>query len=55
MTLKEYAEDYASPDTYRLAIDMIKKEAEDIPNQKVRSKVYEHLNDIDGGMRDFRF
>ena len=34
---------------------MIKKEAEDIPNQKVRSKVYEHLNDIDGGMRDFRF
>ncbi|GAA6395454.1 [FeFe] hydrogenase H-cluster radical SAM maturase HydG [Solibaculum mannosilyticum] len=55
MTLKEYAEDYASPDTYRLAIDMIRKEAEDIPNQKVRSKVYEHLNDIDGGMRDFRF
>ena len=55
MTLKEYAEDYASPDTYRLAIDMIKKEAEGIPNEKVRSKVYEHLNDIDGGMRDFRF
>nr|WP_317413591.1 [FeFe] hydrogenase H-cluster radical SAM maturase HydG [uncultured Solibaculum sp.] len=55
MTLKEYAEDYASEDTYRLAIDMIKKEAEGIPNEKVRRKVYEHLNDIDGGMRDFRF
>lgn len=55
MTLKEYAEDYASEDTYRLAIDMIKKEAEGIPNEKVREKVYEHLNDIDGGMRDFRF
>ena len=55
MTLKEYAEDYASEDTYRLAIAMIKKEAEGIPNEKVRRKVYEHLNDIDGGMRDFRF
>ena len=55
MTLKEYAEDYASPDTYKLAIEMIKKEAQDIPNEKVRAKVYEHLHDIDGGMRDFRF
>lgn len=55
MTLKEYAEDYASEDTYRLAIEMIKKEAQDIPNEKVRQTVLEHLHDMDGGMRDFRF
>ncbi len=55
MTLKEYAEDYASEDTYRLAIEMIKKEAQDIPNEQVRQTVLEHLHDMDGGMRDFRF
>lgn len=55
MTLKEYAEDYASPDTRRLALEMIRQEAEDIPNEKVRETVYQHLNDITGGMRDFRF
>lgn len=55
MTLKEYAEDYAGPKTYQLAIEMIKKEAEKITNPKVKETVYKHLNDIDGGMRDFRF
>lgn len=55
MTLKEYAEDYAAPETYRLAIEMIKKEAEKITNPKVKETVYKHLNDIEGGMRDFRF
>ena len=55
MTLKEYADDYASEDTRRLALEIIDKEAATIPNEKVREKVYEHLNDIDGGMRDFRF
>ena len=54
MTLKEYAQDYASPKTHDLAIEMIKKEAESIPNLKVRDIVYKHLNDIEGGMRDFR-
>ena len=55
MTLKEFAEDYASPDTRRLALDMIQQEAQTIPNDKVRDIVYQHLNDMDGGMRDFRF
>lgn len=55
MTLKEYAEDYASPETYKLAVEMIKKEAEEIPNPKVKETVFRHLNDIEGGMRDFRF
>ena len=55
MTLKEFAEDYASPNTKRLALEMIEKEAATIPNEKVREIVYKHLHDMDGGMRDFRF
>lgn len=55
MTLKEFAEDYASPETKELALKMIAKEAEDIPNAKVREVVFKHLHDMDGGMRDFRF
>ena len=55
MTLKEFAEDYASPDTKRLALEMIEKETENIPNEKVRSIVLDHLHDLDEGLRDFRF
>ena len=55
MTLKEYAEDYADEETKQLALDMIKREAETIPNEKVRESVFKHLHDMDGGMRDFRF
>lgn len=55
MTLKEFAEDYASEDTKRLALQMIEKEAASIPNEKVRDTVFRHLHDMDGGMRDFRF
>ena len=55
MTLKEFAEDYASEDTKRLALSMIAREAESIPNDKVREIVFQHLHDMDGGMRDFRF
>ncbi len=55
MTLKEYAEDYADEETKQLALDMIKREAETIPNEKVREIVFKHLHDMDGGMRDFRF
>ena len=55
MTLKEFAEDYADEETKQLALDMIAREAETIPNEKVREIVYKHLHDMDGGMRDFRF
>ena len=34
---------------------MIAREAESIPNDKVREIVFQHLHDMDGGMRDFRF
>ncbi len=55
MTLKEYLEDYASPDTQKIGLALIQKELENIPNPKVREIVVEHLNDIHSGKRDFRF
>lgn len=55
MTLKEYLEDYASPDTVKIGMQLIQKELDNIPNPKVRSIVEEHLSDIHSGKRDFRF
>lgn len=55
MTLKEYLEDYAAPDTAKIGMELIRKELKNIPNEKVRSIVEAHLNDIHSGMRDFRF
>ena len=55
MTLKEYLEDYASPDTQQVGLALIEKELSNIPNPKVRAIVEEHLNDIHSGKRDFRF
>lgn len=55
MTLKEYAEDYASPDTRRLALEAIAREVEDIPNPKVKEIALKNLHGLDEGLRDFRF
>lgn len=55
MTLKEYLEDYAGPDTVQTGMKLIEKELKNIPNPKVRAIVEEHLNDIHSGKRDFRF
>lgn len=55
MTLKEYLEDYANPDTAQTGMELIRKELKNIPNEKVRSIVEAHLNDIHSGKRDFRF
>lgn len=55
MTLKEYLEDYASPDTKRIGVELIKKEVENVPDAKVREKAKEYLNELSGGKRDFRF
>ncbi|MCM1498433.1 MAG: [FeFe] hydrogenase H-cluster radical SAM maturase HydG [Clostridium sp.] len=55
MTLKEYLEDYAGPDTVQTGMKLIEKELTNIPNPKVRAIVEEHLNDIHSGKRDFRF
>ena len=55
MTLKEYLDDYASPETKKIGEELIERELETIPNEKVRRIAKEHIADIDGGKRDFRF
>ena len=55
MTLKEYLMDYASQDTREKGEAMIAREIENIPKEKVRQIVREHLEEIKKGNRDFRF
>ena len=55
ITLKEYLEDYASPETKALGLKMIDEEMEHITNPIVRQKTYDYIHDIAGGSRDFRF
>lgn len=55
MTLKEYLMDYASLDTKVIGTDLILREIMNIPNEKVRKLVIQHLKDIRNGQRDFRF
>ena len=55
MTLQEYLCDYASPETRRLAEDMIRKQMEEIPNPAIRKRALENLERIAEGKRDFRF
>jgi 2-iminoacetate synthase len=55
MTLKEYLEDYASPETVKNGEALIAEEVEKIPNEKVKQIVKDHLNEMHEGKRDFRF
>ncbi len=56
MTLAEYLEDYASPQTKQLGYKMIEKELGNIPKENVRKIALEHINDIrNSNRRDFRF
>ena len=55
MTLKEYLEDYASDDTKLKGAEVIKREIERITNEKVKEIAKQHLFDMEGGTRDFRF
>lgn len=54
MTLKEYLEDYATPETKELGEKLILKEMDHIPREKVRTIVTENLKAIGNGSRDFR-
>ena len=47
--------DYASPDIKAKGLAMIEQEIENIPKEKVRQIVREHLAEIEKGNRDFRF
>ena len=55
MTLKEYLIDYASPETRKIGEELIKKELNNIPKDKVRELCREHIGEIENGKRDFRF
>ena len=55
MTLKEYLVDYASEDTRKIGEELIARELTTIPNEKVRAKATEYIDNIIHGQRDFRF
>lgn len=55
ITLKEYLEDYANPDTKLKGESVIKSEINNIPNDKVRETTTKYLTEIENGNRDFRF
>ncbi|GAF38760.1 hypothetical protein FC83_GL002026 [Agrilactobacillus composti DSM 18527 = JCM 14202] len=54
MTLKEYLEDYASPETVAAGNRLIDDQIGDIPNERIRQVVAKRLDAIAGGARDFR-
>ncbi len=56
MTLTEYLEDYASPETKEVGYKMIERELERIPNAKVKGIAKENIDAIkSSNRRDFRF
>ena len=56
MTLAEYLEDYASPETKEVGYRMIEEELNRIPKQKVREIAEQHIREIRASnRRDFRF
>ncbi len=55
MTLKEYLEDYASPNTREKGIRLIQEEINRIPNPKIKGIALNNLQEIEKGKRDFRF
>ena len=55
ITLKEFLEDYASPETRAVGEKMIQRELENIPKEKVRQVTRDYLAKIEQGARDFRF
>lgn len=55
MTLKEYLEDYASPETKSMGEALIERELQNIPNPRVRARAAAYIHNIHEGKRDFRF
>lgn len=55
MTLQEYLEDYAAPETKRIGQALIARQIRQIPNPARREKAEAYLKEIAAGMRDFRF
>ena len=55
ITLKEFLEDYASPETKEIGEKLITEELKKISNETVRKKAAEYIKNIQNGERDFRF
>ena len=56
MTLTEYLEDYASPETKKLGYEMVERELQKVPNEKIRKIAEENIAVIkNSNARDFRF
>ena len=55
ITLQEYLQDYASPQTITLGEAMIRQELNNIPNPKAKETAKRFLEAIKQGKRDFRF
>lgn len=55
LTLKEYLEDYASPETKSVGEELIKKELETLQNTNIKQTVKEDLIKIESGGRDYKF
>lgn len=55
ITLQEYLEDYAKPETKKVGEILIGKEIDNVPNEKTRGILKQNLQKIKQGERDFRF
>lgn len=55
LTLKEYLEDYASPETREIGYKLIEKEFQTLSDAKIKSEVAKNLVKIESGVRDLRF
>ncbi len=55
LTLKEYLEDYASPETKEIGYKLIDKEMQTLVDGKIKSEVEQDLVKIESGTRDLRF
>lgn len=55
ITLQEYLEDYASPETKRVGQALIRQQLGGIPNENTRRQTEAYLKKITDGARDFRF
>ena len=55
LTLREYLNDYASPDTKKIGEELVKRELNNIPNPKARETCEKRLAMINEGKRDLYF
>lgn len=55
LTLQEYLQDYAAPETKKVGEALIDREIQNVPDPKRREKALDYLNRIRNGERDFRF